>query len=354
MSQPIPEGILVLPHLRVQNANTISSPLTHGFPAITAFTGLMWALERKLTALNIPLHLQGVGVICHHHQEQISKGYVRTFNLTRNPVKKDGKTAAIAEEGRMHMEITLVFAVAEQRSTDKPPVLVEGAEKQMCQWAETAGITLSHMRIAGGSLLPSRPTPGKRVRPWLAPVAEDAHEQVRQFRRWRRQWLPGFALVGRDDLLTQRLQLLQEKQADANLLDAWLHAARFNWQATATEAPEGKIQHADGKAKWKDPQRPRGSGWTVPIPVGYAALSPLHEGGTVENARDSTTPLQFVESIYSLGEWRSPHRLTTLQDLLWHAEHNSEQGLYRCRSGYRSPNTENNSKAVDDDDVYII
>ena len=31
-----------LPHLRIQNANAISSPLTHGFPSITAFTGLMW------------------------------------------------------------------------------------------------------------------------------------------------------------------------------------------------------------------------------------------------------------------------------------------------------------------------
>lgn len=39
--------LLVLPHLHVQNANAVSSPLTHGFPSITAFLGLMWALERK-------------------------------------------------------------------------------------------------------------------------------------------------------------------------------------------------------------------------------------------------------------------------------------------------------------------
>ena len=38
------QAILVLPHLRIQNANAIGSPLTHGFPSITAFTGLMWAL----------------------------------------------------------------------------------------------------------------------------------------------------------------------------------------------------------------------------------------------------------------------------------------------------------------------
>ena len=42
--------LLVLPRLRVQNANAISSPLTHGFPSMTAFLGLMWALERKAVA----------------------------------------------------------------------------------------------------------------------------------------------------------------------------------------------------------------------------------------------------------------------------------------------------------------
>jgi hypothetical protein len=42
----------------VQNANAIASPLTHGFPSITAFTGLMWALERKLAQAGMPLQLR--------------------------------------------------------------------------------------------------------------------------------------------------------------------------------------------------------------------------------------------------------------------------------------------------------
>jgi CRISPR-associated protein Csy2 len=62
--------LLVLPRLRVQNANAISSPLTHGFPAITAFTGLMWALERKARSRGLDVRFQGVGVVCHSHQEQ--------------------------------------------------------------------------------------------------------------------------------------------------------------------------------------------------------------------------------------------------------------------------------------------
>ena len=326
------QAILALPHLRIQNANAISSPLTHGFPSITAFTGLMWALERKLTQAGVPLRLNAVGVVCHHHQEQITQGYVRSFNLTRNPVGKDGSTAAIVEEGRMHLQITLVLAVSEKAAPGASSALVQGNDAQLADWAKTAGRIVEGMRVAGGSVLPSRPAPGKRVRPWMAVVPEDPDAAATEFRRWRRQWLPGFALVGRDDLLAQRLQHLRATQPDATLLDAWLHAARFNHQplpnADGTPAPDGKV-------RWGDPLRPSGSGWTVPIPVGYAALAAPHPAGSVRNARDPAVPLQFVESVYSLGEWISPHRLHSLEQLLWYAETDDAQGLYRCRNDYR-------------------
>lgn len=78
----------------------------------------------------------------------------------------------------------------------------------------------------------------------------------------------------------------------------------------------------------------------VPIPVGYAALTPIHTPGTVRNARDATVPMRFVESVYALGEWISPHRLTHLGQLLWHAEADAERGLYRCRNGYQPAKAE--------------
>ncbi|MGQ0709025.1 MAG: type I-F CRISPR-associated protein Csy2 [Rhodoferax sp.] len=204
----------------------------------------------------------------------------------------------------------------------------------MAEWARIAGDTLAGMRVAGGSVLPSRPVPGKRVRPWMAIVPEDPEAAAKAFRQWRRQWLPGFALVGRDDLLAARLQHLRTTQPGATLLDAWLHAARFNHQplpsADGSTAPDGKVE-------WGDPQRKKGSGWVVPIPVGYAALTPHHAPGTVRNARDAMVPLRFVESVYSLGEWISPHRLIHLGQLLWQAEADEDKGLYRCRNGYQPP-----------------
>lgn len=252
---PQPQAILTFPHLRVQNANAISSPLTHGFPSITAFTGLMWALERKLAQAGIPLRLHAVGVVCHHHQEQVTQGYVRSFNLTRNPVDKDGSTAAIVEEGRIHLDISLVFTVSEKRvpGSNSAPTLVQSAAEPMQQWADEAGQILSQMRVAGGSLLPSRAAPGRRVRPRLSVLAEDVTERSRQFREWRRQWLPGFALVGRDDLLADRLHRLRDKAAHTTLLDAWLHASRFNHEPVA--AAEGQPRSSHGRTLARPGQR---------------------------------------------------------------------------------------------------
>jgi CRISPR-associated protein Csy2 len=343
------QAILVLPHLRIQNANAISSPLTHGFPSITAFTGVMWALERKLVKAGVPLQLHGVGVVCHHHQEQVTKGYVRNFNLTRNPVDKDGSTAAIVEEGRMHLEVTLVFAVSQRADHQGPAPLIDGNSTQMADWAQLAGDTIAGMRVAGGSVLPSRPVPGIRVRPWMSVVPEDPMAAAEAFRRWRRTWLPGFALVGRDDLLAHRLQELRASRPNATLLDAWLHASRFNHQPQPE--PDGTFG-PDGHVRWQDPRRTKGSGWVVPIPVGYAALAPTQAPGTVRNARDATVPVCFVESIYSMGEWIGPHRLTSLGQLLWHVHADEAQGLYRCRSGYQAAAAADTQEEWDDLDAY--
>ena len=349
------QAILVLPQLRIQNANAIGSPLTHGFPSVTAFTGLMWALERKLARTGVPLQLHAVGVICHDHQEQVTQGYVRSFNLTRNPVGKDGSTAAIVEEGRMHLQITLVFAVSEKRAPGAAAMLIQDNNALLADWARLAGDALGAMRVAGGSVLPSRPVPGKRVRPWLEILPDDPAQAAKSFHIWRRQWLPGFALVGRDDLLATRLQHLRANQPEATLLDAWLHAARFNHQPLASE---DETPVPDGKVTWGDPLRAKGSGWVVPIPVGYAALTEQHAAGSVRNARDANVPLRFVESVYSLGEWISPHRLQSLQQLLWRVETDETMGLYRCRNSYRPHQQQGDADGVtcmndqDDEDCY--
>jgi len=307
--------LLVLPHLRVQNANAISSPLTHGFPALTAFAGLMWALARKTSADGLDLAFKAVGVVCHDHQEQVSDGgYVKAFCLSRNPVGKDGKTAAIVEEGRIHLDLSLVLAVQSEHWRREP-------EAQQADSARIAEL-LSTMRVAGGTLLPSSP----RYRPYVIDMTGAEEDRQAVFRKTRLRLLPGFTLVARDDLLDQRLTTLQAENPDATRLDAWLSLSRINWrcQAESDAANEGKWLHD------RD-----GLGWVVPIPVGYGALGELHPPGTVANTRDTDTPFRFVESLYSAGEWISPHRLDSPREMLWYADSPPEDGLYRLRNDYR-------------------
>ncbi|MCK9506388.1 MAG: type I-F CRISPR-associated protein Csy2 [Porticoccaceae bacterium] len=320
------EGLLVLP-LRIQNANAISSPLTHGFPSMTAFLGLMWALERKLASQNLELAFDSVGVICHDHDEQTHEGYVKTFRLTRNPVDKAGDTAAIVEEGRIHLDITLILGVT--GNSQNNPVMQDDPARQTLAW-QVADM-LATLRVAGGSVLPPLYRPGRRIRPELVRLAEDKGERDKQFRRLRRQWLPGYALVNRDDLLQQRLESLRASSPDVTALDAWLDLSRFNWRPKPVE--DGQESPADGKVEWES-DRKQGSGWIVPIPVGYGALSDLYPAGAVQNARDQSMPFRFVESLYSIGEWISPHRLNDVNELLWYADSQPENGLYRCRNDF--------------------
>ena len=315
------DGLLVLPHVRVQNANAISSPLTHGFPAMTAFLGLMWALARRLERHDFPLTLDSVGVICHDFQEQTTEGsYVKTFCLTSNPIDKDGSTAAIVEEGRMHMEITLVFGVSGGFVKDDP--------ETQAAIAATILEELSGMRIAGGSVLPSQDW---RSHPELILLGGDAEDLRRNFRYLRRRWLPGFALVSRDKLLRNRLAHLRKATPTATALDALLDLARFNWQPVRPESAADEPEATPKRVEWNPEPR---DGWIVPIPVGYGALSELFSPGHVQNARDGKTSFRFVESLYSIGQWISPHRLTDVNQLLWYATTDTESGLYRCRNDY--------------------
>lgn len=313
--------LLVLPHLKVHNANAISSPLTHGFPSITAFLGLMWALERKTRQAGMDLEFGAVGVVCHGHEEQTTEGaFVKSFRLTRNPVGKDGKTAAIVEEGRIHLDLSLVLAInagawdADSQQRD----------------LQTIAALLQGMRIAGGTLLPDTQAPGSRHRPWAANFTGNDGDRAREFRKLCARLLPGSALVARDDLIDARLSALQAATPDATRLNAWLSLSRINWRHDAGAD--------NGKGAWQN-DRAKGAGWVVPIPVGYAALGELHEAGSVPNTRDATTPFRFVESLYAMGEWIGPHRLHTPQDLLWYADSRPDEGLYRCRNDYRADTT---------------
>jgi CRISPR-associated protein Csy2 len=319
------DHLLEVPRIRIQNANAVSSPLTWGFPAMSAFVGLMQMLERKLRAKGIELLFDSVGVICHRHEPQVSRnGFVRGFHLTRNPVDRHGETAAIVEEGRTHLEVTLVFAV----SGAAIDAHMKGMDSEL---AETVFDHLLTLRVAGGSIQSPSATDMHRRRARLISVAETEEEQRSQCRRLLLGWLPGFALVSRDDLLHEHWRQLRQQQPDADLMEAWLDLSRLN-MACHQEKADNNADAAKAPVHWE--RRAPATGWLVPIPVGYGALGPVHDPGTIEGVRDEQVPFRFVESLYSIGEWKSPHRLSSPADILWYIDNRESKGLYRLRNDH--------------------
>lgn len=327
-------ALLVLPRLRVQNANAISSPLTWGFPSITAFTGLMTALARRMGP-DAGISFHSVGVVCHGFEAQVTQGgYTRSFCLTRNPVLQDGSTAAIVEEGRVHLDITLVFEVTLSAA------LLDDAKRAQC--ASEIGECVAAMRIAGGSVMP--PLPGAMRRPpraKLTLLGGDVDSQAKQFKRLSRQWLPGFALVSRDDVLQSRLDELRANTSSEvtapTLLDAWLDLSRINHRASRKAVPDAIPGEPAEVVEWATDSR---NGWLVPIPVGYVALSDLYPPGAVAGARNADVPFRFVESVYSIGQWVSPHRLEDIAQLTWRPDYAPASGLYRCVNAFQAPVTD--------------
>ncbi len=135
----------------------------------------------------------------------------------------------------------------------------------------------------------------------------------------------------RDDYLNEHTETLQAEDDSATALDAWLDLCRLNHECRI-ETQQDKEGQTKEVAKWEI-RRPY-PGWLVPIPVGYGAISDLFAPGEVANARDPGVSFQFVESLYSIGEWVSPHRLRSPDALLWFVSNDLERGVYRLTNDY--------------------
>lgn len=314
--EPEHNAYLVLPRLQVQNLNAISSPMTWGAPSITAAMGFMQALQRKLPQ-EWKLLLINVGMVIHDFEPQINGNYVKKFNLTRNPLGKDGKTPGITEEGRAHATVSLVFGAYVAGNTADNELL----QKRAWEIYQLA----SSMRFAGGSIIHNSKNWHS---PQLQKLGDDEETDEKHLAKLKRSLLPGFALISRDDALLAHTKKLQAENSELTALDAWLDLSRSNKHCVVTQK-----EQANGEVKesieWKS-DREKGSGWLVPIPVGYCALSELYDAGVVQNTRDPNVPFRFVESMYSIGEWSSPHRLASLDELLWYSSADHDAGIYRC------------------------
>ncbi|WP_157763186.1 type I-F CRISPR-associated protein Csy2 [Acetobacter persici] len=315
---------IVLPHVSVIGANAISSPITHGFPSITAFAGLMWAMQRKLGRTQLSdISLLGVGVVCHRHSEQAlpywagnGTGMVRSFTQSRNPLNAKGEISPIIEEGRTNLELSLVFEVSCPRWLPMPLISI-------VQELRTMRALLMTMRAAGGVMFERPGAPASRSEPWAVPCASDRESNEETFSDLRFALSPGFALVSRHQLFLDNLAKIRSQDEEASAFDVLLASCRREWS------------YCSETGKWFQSGADVREGWIEPIPVGFASLGRASEPGRLEGVRDPSLRHFFVESVYSLGEWIPPYKISSIEDLIWRPR--SEGGrLFDCKNSYEA------------------
>lgn len=285
--------LLLIPHLKVHNANALSSPFTVGFPAMTAWLGAMHALERKLKSDGFTsLVFKGVGIVTHSADLQTYQGpgdYVHSIVGTANPLDKDGSRAAFIEEARIHLDVSIV-AEYDGVSKDDEDRLIERVTHHL----------RGGMKMAGGDIFGFK-------NPELTRISED---NERAWSEIRRKLMPGYAIVERRELMKEAM----ENGADA--IDALLDFLAVHHSCDI----EGDV------VSWKSARRT--PGWIVPIAVGFQGISEL---GTAKNQRDSDTLHRFAESVVTLGEFKMVYKLASVDDLLWRYNADPESSLYLCQ-----------------------
>ncbi len=301
---------ITLNHIQVQNANCVNG-LTFGFPAITHFLGYVHALSRKLEQSH-QLKLGGTAVVCHSHQVHAyqPKGFGEyVFALTRNPLTKGGETAPIIEEGKMHLTVSLVIQCEG---------LIKGGGEGIKALQKHLYQQCVIQKLAGGRI--------NNIRNIVIESANSDEEKKKLTQKIRRRLLPGFLLLDRTAFLEKHFIALQKDDPSTEMLDAWLDFSTLKFKAEP-QLNEGEGINEKTKGDWKYIPKPQ-PGYLVPIVTGYRAISETVDAGKISGTRDSKIPFCFVEAVYGVGEWQSPHRMQDINDVLWHYHY--EEGWYLC------------------------
>ncbi len=292
--------LLLIPRIKVQNANALSSPYTIGFPAMTAWLGAVHALQRHLAEAEFPeVRFSAAAVVCHKLDLQTFKGdgdYMFSIIGTGNPLVPKGtkgdpynaERPPFIEEARCHLMASLLIEYEN---------ISPGDREEFLEAVDT--LISSKMKIAGGDIIDSQP-----AQMMLVVNEADTRDLMRSV-------MPGFCLVERRELMTQSM----EEGKDA--LDALLEYLTVNHSSSLDK---------NEKVSWES--RRKEKGWIVPISVGFQGISGI---ATIQNQRDSETPHQFAESVVTLGEFIMPYRIEDIDNMLWEYRYSQGENLYICR-----------------------
>ncbi len=286
---------LLIPHLKIHNANAMSSPYTIGFPAMTAWLGAVHALQRRLNQQGCDLCLSKVAVSCHDFDLQTYKGrgdFVHSIIGTANPLDKDGNRPAFIEEARCHLNVSLLIEI-DGFSMKQKELLFERVQD-----------IVTTMKFASGDVLSAKTC--------QILFFDEDEDQEKQLRPILNKLMLGHVLIERRDLVLSSMQ--DGKDALESVLDY-------------LKVTHSSSQDAEGKVIWSSKRK--APGWLVPIAVGFQGISDI---GQAKNQRDANTPHRFAESVLTLGEFIMPYRIESIDQLLWGYCVDLESNLYLCKN----------------------
>ncbi|WP_348983254.1 type I-F CRISPR-associated protein Csy2 [Motilimonas sp. E26] len=299
--------MLLLPHIKVHNANALSSPFTIGFPAMTAWLGAVHALQRKLNAQGyIDIQFNSTAVISHQCDLQTHKGaddFVHSIIGTGNPLDKTGARSAFIEEARCHLDVSLVLECSG----------VEKDEEQVLQ-GKITHLLNSKMKMAGGDILSFKAPQFFKVE----------NGNTADLSALTRKLMPGYAIIERRDLMVEAMAAGQDAM-DALLDNLVIH---HHCEKVADEMNEEKVI-------WTSKRKNKG--WLVPIATGFHGLTEL---GEAKNQRDPNTPHRFAESVVTLGEFKMPHSIKSIDEIFWRYQTDQTNNLYFCAQTQKIIQTE--------------
>ncbi|VVH59827.1 CRISPR-associated protein, Csy2 family [uncultured Gammaproteobacteria bacterium] len=292
--------VLLIPRIKIHNANALSSPYTIGFPAMSAWLGFMHNLQRKLSTDFVDIKFNGVAVSVHEINLHTHKGD-SDFNYSiiskRNPLGKGGKAPSFIEEARCDLEVSIAIE-CENIDTRESDIF----HKKL--------ISILHQsKIASGDVMSFQ---ADRDRLKCFKIIEET-----DFKKFLRYLMPGFCLVARQDLMQQAMQ--QGKDG----IDAMLEYLKITTEITINEKGEQSKTYSRKE-----------KGWIVPIPLGFQGISDLSLAEDTKNSRDDQTPHRFAESVVSLGEFIMPYRFDNIEQLFWRYKPDIANNLYLYENNF--------------------
>lgn len=298
---------LLISHIKVLNANALSSPISIGIPAVTAFLGASHKLQRELNSYQEfnSISFKGVGIIIHDAKLKTFKS-VKGFEsiiAPGVPLTKDGERASTIPTPQIDMDISLIIEVEDNMlQTLEEELFIEKVKE----------IFFSRIKIAGGDIIPtsekSKYLYSKRTTCKYYSSVED-YDSKRQ-KEIIRTLIPGYALIERRDLL---LKAMENGENPINALVDYvsiLHDCQ---------------KDGEDNVKWETKKRDKG--WLIPISVGYKGLTPPK---FIENQRDNQYPHVFAENLITLGEYKMITNFISCKDFLWRYQTDLAKSIYSC------------------------